>query len=104
MFFKHLLTLVVQEFTADTSIQIPEETVKRKLMKKDIFNLLRGLDSREAQVLILRYGLLDFQPKSLEEIGKVLHVSKEWVRKIEKKAMTKLKNEETVRNLSHYLD
>lgn len=95
---------MMQEFTADTSIQSPEETVKQKLMKKDIFNLLEGLEPRERQVLALRYGLQDFQPKSLEEIGKLLHVSKEWVRKIEKKAMTKLKNEETTGNLCHYLD
>ncbi|XP_031737166.1 RNA polymerase sigma factor sigC isoform X2 [Cucumis sativus] len=92
------------EFTADMSIQSPEETVKRKLMKKDIFNILQRLESRERQVLVLRYGLVDFEPKSLEEIGKLLHISKEWVRKIEKKAMTKLKNEETVKHLSHYLD
>lgn len=95
---------MVQEFTADMSIQSPEETVKRKLMKEDIFNVLEGLESRERQVLVLRYGLMDFQPKSLEEIGKLLHVSKEWVRKIEKKAMTKLRSEETVKNFSHYLD
>lgn len=95
---------MVQEFTADMSIQSPEETVKRKLMKKDIFNILQRLESRERQVLVLRYGLVDFEPKSLEEIGKLLHISKEWVRKIEKKAMTKLKNEETVKHLSHYLD
>ncbi|KAL0557780.1 hypothetical protein IC582_006331 [Cucumis melo] len=98
------LNMKYMEFTADMSIQSPEETVKRKLMKKDIFNILQGLESRERQVLVLRYGLMDFQPKSLEEIGKLLHVSKEWVRKIEKKAMTKLKSEETVKNLSHYLD
>ncbi|XP_022131821.1 RNA polymerase sigma factor sigC isoform X2 [Momordica charantia] len=98
------LNMKYMEFTADTSIQSPEETVKQKLMKKDIFNLLEGLEPRERQVLALRYGLQDFQPKSLEEIGKLLHVSKEWVRKIEKKAMTKLKNEETTGNLCHYLD
>ena len=95
---------MVQELTADTSIESPEDTVKRMLMKKDIFNLLEVLESRERQVLVLRYGLMDSQPKSLEEIGKLLRVSKEWVRKIERKATTKLKNEETVRNLSHYLD
>ncbi|KAG7020284.1 RNA polymerase sigma factor sigC, partial [Cucurbita argyrosperma subsp. argyrosperma] len=48
-----------------------------------------------AKVLAMRYGLVDFRPKSLEETGKLLQISKEWVRKIEKKAITKLKNEET---------
>ncbi|XP_023538506.1 RNA polymerase sigma factor sigC-like isoform X2 [Cucurbita pepo subsp. pepo] len=45
---------LAKEFTADTSIQSPEETVTRKLMKIDIFNLLEGLESRERQVLLMR--------------------------------------------------
>ncbi|XP_062101354.1 RNA polymerase sigma factor sigC [Humulus lupulus] len=92
------------EFMADMSITTPEETVMRQHMRKDIHNLLAGLDSRERQVLILRYGFNNYQPKSLEEIGKLFRVSKEWIRKIEKKALTKLRNEEINRDLSHYLN
>ncbi|XP_031250296.1 RNA polymerase sigma factor sigC-like [Pistacia vera] len=92
------------EFMPDLSINGPEEIVTRQHMKKDIYNLLKNLDSRERQVLMLRYGLKDHRPRSLEEIGKLFHVSKEWIRRIEKKAMTKLSDEETCRNLSHYLD
>lgn len=72
-------------------------------MKKDVFRILESLDSRERQVLVLRYGLNDHRPKSLEEIGKLFHVSKEWIRKLEKKAMTKLRDSETCRDLSHFL-
>ncbi|XP_059657118.1 RNA polymerase sigma factor sigC [Cornus florida] len=91
------------EFTPDTSVMTPEETVMRQHMLKDMHNLLRGLDPRERRVLVLRFGLRDHQRKSLEEIGKLFHVSKEWIRKIERKALAKLRDEETCTNLSHYL-
>ncbi|XP_065850604.1 RNA polymerase sigma factor sigC [Euphorbia lathyris] len=90
------------EFIPDTSISNPVEAVTREHMIKDIHNLLRGLDSRERQVLILRYGLTDHQPKSLEEIGKQFGVSKEWVRRLQKKVTMRLKNEETC-NLRYYI-
>uniref|UniRef100_A0A2N9H1L4 RNA polymerase sigma-70 domain-containing protein n=1 Tax=Fagus sylvatica TaxID=28930 RepID=A0A2N9H1L4_FAGSY len=92
------------ELSPDMSVRTPEETVMRQHMRKDIHDLLRGLDSRERQVLFLRYGLKDNQPKSLEESGRLLHVTKECIRKIEKKALTKLRDEDIRRNLSHYLD
>lgn len=95
---------MVQEFIPDTSIMSPEETVMRQQMKKDIHELLKGLDSRERQVLVLRYGFKNCQPKSLEEIGRLLRVSKEWIRRIENKALRKLRDEETLKNLSHYLE
>ncbi|GMN40034.1 hypothetical protein TIFTF001_009264 [Ficus carica] len=92
------------EFMADMSIKTPEESVMRQHMEKDIHNLLASLDSRERQVLVLRYGLINCQPKSLGEIGKLFKVSKEWIRKIEKKAFTKLRDEKTNTDLSHYLN
>jgi RNA polymerase sigma factor len=95
---------LMQELSPDMSVRTPEETVMRQHMRKDIHDLLRGLDSRERQVLFLRYGLKDNQPKSLEESGRLLHVTKECIRKIEKKALTKLRDEDIRRNLSHYLD
>ncbi|KAM1289519.1 hypothetical protein ACFX2I_016771 [Malus domestica] len=91
------------EFTPDASIKSPEETVTRQHMKKDIHDLLKCLNSKERQVLVLRYGLNNYDPNSLEEIGKLFDVSKEWIRKIEKKALTKLRDDETHRSLSHYL-
>lgn len=95
--------LVMQEFIPDMSMKSPEEIVMKQHMKKDILNLLNSLDSKERQVLVLRYGLKDYQPKSLEQIGRLFHVSKEWIRKLEKRAMTKLRDN-TCKNLSHYLD
>ncbi|XP_039044205.1 RNA polymerase sigma factor sigC-like isoform X1 [Hibiscus syriacus] len=92
------------EFIPDMSIRNPEKTVMRQHMKEDLHDLLNGLEKRERQVMVLRYGLKGSPPKSLEEIGRLFHVSKEWIRRIEMKAMTKLKDKETCRNLSHYLD
>ena len=96
--------MVLQEFIPDLSVRSPEKTVMRQHMKEDIHDLLNGLETREKQVMVLRYGLKGSPPKSLEEIGRLFHVSKEWIRRIEMKAMTKLRDKETCRNLSHYLD
>lgn len=92
------------EFIPDASICSPEKTVMRQHMKEDIHDLLNGLEKRERQVMVLRYGLTGSPPKSLEEIGRLFRVSKEWIRRIEMKAMAKLRDKETCRNLSHYLD
>lgn len=95
---------MMQECTPDPSINSQEETVMKQHMKKDLYELLNSLDLRERQVLALRYGLGDHRHKSLAEIGKIFTVSKEWIRKIEKTSLTKLRDEETLRNLSYYLD
>lgn len=90
------------EFTPDRSLRSPEETVLRQNMSSQIQELLSGLDFRERQVLILRYGLKDNQVKSLEEIGRLFNVSKEWIRRIERKAMEKLRDKDVYSSLSHY--
>ncbi|KAL4296028.1 hypothetical protein GQ457_12G020940 [Hibiscus cannabinus] len=92
------------EFVPDMSIGSPEKAVMRQHMKEDIHALLNGLEEREMQVMVLRYGLIGTRPKSPEETGRRFRVSKEWIRRIEMNGMTKLRDEETCRNLSHYLD
>ncbi|KAM7274992.1 hypothetical protein ACFE04_016858 [Oxalis oulophora] len=91
------------EILPDTSVEIPGESVTRQHMKEEFYALLNGLSSKERQVLILRYGLEGFPPKTLEEIGKSFNVSKEWVRRIQKNALIKLRDEANKRNFSHYL-
>lgn len=93
----------IREFTADPSIKPPEEVVMRKHLQKDIYELLQGLHPRERQVLVLRYGFWDGQCKSLEEIARIFKCTKEWIRKVEKSALTKLRKEEVHRKLSQYL-
>ncbi|CAI8605690.1 unnamed protein product [Vicia faba] len=89
---------------ADISIDSPEETVMKQHIRKDLYDILQSLDSRERQIIILRFGLNDHQPKSLEYIGRIFKVSKEWIRKIEKKALTELRNETNISKLNYYLD
>ncbi|XP_031382739.1 RNA polymerase sigma factor sigC-like isoform X2 [Punica granatum] len=92
------------ELAPDLAIKSPEKTVMRQHLRSEIYELLNGLDVREKQVLMLRYGLRDHRPRSLEEIGRIFRVSKEWIRKIEKKALKKLRDLETCQSLSHYLN
>nr|AKC88701.1 sigma factor [Pelargonium transvaalense] len=87
----------------DPSVLGPEEEVMRQQMKEYIQELLDGLDPRESQVLVLRYGLQDYRPKSLGEIAEICRVSKEWIRRLEQKALSKLRTEEICTNLEHYL-
>lgn len=95
---------MLQELTPDMSVRSPEETVVRQHMRNEIHDLLESLDPRERQVLYLRYGLEDYQPKSLASTGMLLSVTKEWIRKVEKKALEKLRDEDIRINLRHYLD
>ncbi|KAL8522150.1 hypothetical protein ACS0TY_012339 [Phlomoides rotata] len=97
------INIKFMEITADTSIMSPEEAVFRQHMINDVYTLLRGLEPREKQVIILRFGLGNQQCKSLEEIGRRFCVSKEWIRKLERAALTKLRNEDSLKILSQYV-
>ncbi|KAL2318166.1 hypothetical protein Fmac_032042 [Flemingia macrophylla] len=92
------------ELMPDVTIESPEEGVMKQHMRKDVRDLLKGLTSRERQILTLRFGLNDNQPRSLQDIGTLFKVSKERIRKIEKKALTKLRSEATTSKLHYYLD
>ncbi|KAK7282948.1 hypothetical protein RIF29_12089 [Crotalaria pallida] len=92
------------EFMPDTLVGCPEDAVMKQHMRKDIYDLLNCLDSRERQIIILRFGLSDHQPRSLEDIGRHFKVSKEWVRRLVKDALSKLRDKATVSNLNFYLD
>ncbi|CAN8254614.1 unnamed protein product [Cochlearia groenlandica] len=92
------------EFTPDTTMESPERAVMRQSARKDVHELLEGLEPREKHVMVLRYGLEDYRPKSLEEIGKIFSVSKEWIRKIERRAMAKLRDQPKADNLRYYVN
>jgi len=95
---------MLQELLPDATIESPEDAVMKQHMRKDVHDLLKGLNLRERKILTLRFGLNDNQPRSLQDIGTLFKVSKERIRKIEKKALTKLKNEATISKLHYYLD
>lgn len=75
-------------------------------MRQDIvdnmYALLESLDPKEQQVIYFRFGLETHQRKSLEEIGRLYGVSKEWIRRIEQRALTKLRNADYFQHITRY--
>ena len=84
---------------------MPEKMIKRQLVKKEIEKLLKTMLSyREAQVLRLYFGLNGELPKSFEEIGRELKLSRERVRQINGIALTKLQKTSIVNSLRLYIE
>jgi RNA polymerase primary sigma factor len=82
----------------------PGEAVSFTLLQEQLHSVLGTLSEREAGVVSLRFGLTDGQPKTLEEIGKVYGVTRERIRQIESKTMSKLRHPSRSQVLRDYLD
>ncbi|MBQ6680162.1 MAG: RNA polymerase sigma factor RpoD [Lachnospiraceae bacterium] len=80
------------DFVADTNTVTPELNVENVMLREEIDALLADLKERERQVIILRFGLADGHPRTLEEVGKEFNVTRERIRQIEAKALRKLRN------------
>ena len=80
------------DFVADNNTVTPEANVESVMLREHIDGLLQDLKERERQVIILRFGLEDGHPRTLEEVGKEFNVTRERIRQIEAKALRKLKN------------
>ncbi len=80
------------DFVADNNTVTPEENVESIMLREQIDSLLEDLKERERQVIILRFGLEDGHPRTLEEVGKEFNVTRERIRQIEAKALRKLRN------------
>lgn len=80
------------DFVADNNIVTPEGNVESVMLREHIDALLRDLRERERQVIVLRFGLEDGHPRTLEEVGKEFNVTRERIRQIEAKALRKLRN------------
>lgn len=78
----------------DASMEPPECKIAKQLIKEDLNTVLMTLKPREKDVVKLRFGLDDGKRRTLEEIGKLFHVTRERIRQIECKAMKKLKHPE----------
>lgn len=88
----------------DTKIESPEDRQLRKDLQAALARVFETIDKREALVLSMRYGLDNGKPKTLEEIGNLLHLTKESIRQIEKKALTKLRHPSRAKLLSIFAD
>jgi RNA polymerase primary sigma factor len=82
----------------------PGEAVSFTLLQEQLHSVLGTLSEREAGVVSMRFGLTDGQPKTLEEIGKVYGVTRERIRQIESKTMSKLRHPSRSTLLRDYLD
>ena len=92
----------VGDFVADT-MHIDED-VDRNIAKEILLDCISELRPRDASVLILRYGLKDDEPKTLEEIGQMYNVVRERIRQIEAKALKELKKIMIRRGITKYND
>ncbi len=82
----------LENFIEDSEAASPEEAVIDSLLKEQIDRVTECLSEKERQVISLRFGIDDGIPRSLEEIGRIMSVTRERVRQIEEKALKKLRN------------
>ena len=92
------------DFVADSNAVTPEGNVESVMLREHIDALLGDLKERERQVIVLRFGLEDGHPRTLEEVGKEFDVTRERIRQIEAKALRKLRHPSRSRKLRDYLD
>ncbi|GAA1143837.1 RNA polymerase sigma factor [Nesterenkonia lutea] len=88
----------------DSEAVVPSDAVSFTLLQEQLHSVLDTLAEREAGVVAMRFGLTDGQPKTLDEIGKVYGVTRERIRQIESKTMSKLRHPSRSQVLRDYLD
>ncbi len=92
------------DFVADNNAVTPEGNIESVMLKGHIAELLDDLKEREREVIILRFGLRDGHPRTLEEVGKEFHVTRERIRQIEAKALRKLRNPVRSKKIKDFLN
>lgn len=94
----------LEQFIADSNRPSLYDSVSQELLKDALMNVLKTLSAREQKVLIMRFGLEDGKPKTLEEVGKEFRVTRERIRQIEAKAIRKLRHPTRARKLRDFLE
>jgi RNA polymerase primary sigma factor len=93
----------LSDFIEDKSSVDPSQYANDTYLKEEVNKILEGLPVREKQILRMRFGLDDGQPKTLEEVGKVYNITRERIRQLEAKALRRLHhsyaNKEEIRDL-----
>jgi RNA polymerase primary sigma factor len=94
---------VLGDFIQDEEVPAPDETATYNLLREHLDTVLNSLPPREVRILQLRYGLLDGQAYTLEEVGRKMGVTRERVRQIEAQALSRLRHPAIRRKLREYL-
>jgi len=92
------------DFIEDKKAISPANATVYSMLKEEIGQAMESLTDREKQILVLRFGLQDGAPKTLEEVGNVFKVTRERIRQIESKALKKLKHPSRSRRLQAFLE
>ena len=92
------------DFVADNNTVTPEANIESVMLREHIDVLLEDLKEREKEVIILRFGLRDGHPRTLEEVGKEFNVTRERIRQIEAKALRKLRNPVRSKRIKDFLN
>jgi RNA polymerase primary sigma factor len=94
---------VLGDFIPDDEMPAPDDTATYNLLREHIYTVLSGLPPREVRILQLRYGLVDGESYTLEEVGRKMGVTRERVRQIEAQALSRLRHPAVQRKLREYL-
>ena len=92
------------DFVAENNTVTPEANIESVMLREHIDVLLKDLKDREREVIILRFGLRDGHPRTLEEVGKIFNVTRERIRQIEAKALRKLRNPVRSKKIKDFLN
>jgi RNA polymerase primary sigma factor len=92
------------DFIEDSEAPIPLERASFKLLQEQLETVLHTLSEREKQVIEMRFGLKDGQPRTLEDVGKTFGVTRERIRQIESKTLSKLRHPSRSQKLRDYLE
>ena len=82
----------------------PDDAATRQMLQNEVRKVLDELNDREKEVVIMRFGLDDEQPRTLEEVGKQFGVTRERIRQIESKTLAKLRHPHRSQKLREYLE
>lgn len=88
----------------DKTAQNPSEMTSHSLLKEKLHEVLTTLTEREREVLVLRFGLKDGNPRTLEEVGKMFRVTRERIRQIEAKALRKMRHPTRLRQIQGFYE
>lgn len=92
------------DFLQDANAKVPVNFAMDVLLHDQLMEVIKSLTEREQKVILLRFGLEDRKPRTLEEVGKVFGITRERIRQIEAKALRKLRNPSKVKRLKDFLE